>query len=137
MTTALENRGTTAVKRVLHGAVDMHCHSSPSPMPRRITHVQAASQAAELGFRAMVVKCHYHNTVFDLDAMRDELTGLPIEVFGGVALNSQVEGSTHMPPIWRSRWAAGSSGSRRSRPPPICAVLSTTSRSARTSCLAG
>lgn len=92
MTTALENRGSTAVKRVLHGAVDMHCHSSPSPMPRRITHVQAARQAAEMGFRALVVKCHYHDTVFDLDAMQDELAGLPIEVFGGVALNSQVGG---------------------------------------------
>jgi hypothetical protein len=92
MTTALENSRTSAVKRVLQGAVDPHCHSSPSPMPRRITHVEAARHAADLGFRAMIVKCHYHNTVFDLLAMQDALAGIPIEVFGGVALNSQVGG---------------------------------------------
>lgn len=92
MTTALEDLGTSAVKRVLHGAVDLHCHSSPSPMPRRITHVEAARQAADMGFRAMVVKCHYHDTVFDLMAMEPQLAGIPLEVFGGVALNSQVGG---------------------------------------------
>ena len=92
MSIAQENAGTAAVRRVLHGAVDMHCHSGPSPMPRRITHVEAARHAAATGFRAMVVKCHYHDTVFDLLAMEDELAGLPIEVFGGVVLNSQVGG---------------------------------------------
>jgi hypothetical protein len=92
MTTALAKSGTAAVKRVLQGAIDPHCHSSPSPMPRRITHVEAARQAADLGFRAMIVKCHYHNTVFDLLAMEDQLAGIPIQVFGGVALNSQVGG---------------------------------------------
>jgi hypothetical protein len=92
MTTAQQRSSTNAVARVLQGAVDMHCHSSPSPMPRRITHVEAARSAAQLGFRAMVVKCHYHNTVFDLLAMEDQLAGLPIEVFGGVVLNSQVGG---------------------------------------------
>ncbi|HWK28126.1 MAG TPA: DUF6282 family protein [Solirubrobacter sp.] len=80
------------MKRVLHGAVDMHCHSGPSPMPRRVTHVEAARQAAEAGFRAMVAKCHYHSTVFDILSMQDQLAGVPIELFGGVALNSQVGG---------------------------------------------
>lgn len=92
MTSALESSSATALQRVLHGAVDLHCHSGPSPMPRRITHVEAARHAAERGFRAMVVKCHYHDTVFDLLAMQDQLAGLPIEVFGGVVLNSQVGG---------------------------------------------
>jgi hypothetical protein len=92
MTTALAKSGTSAVKRLLQGAVDPHCHSSPSPMPRRITHVEAARQAADLGFRAMIAKCHYHNTVFDLLAMESQLAGIPIEVFGGVVLNSQVGG---------------------------------------------
>jgi hypothetical protein len=92
MSIAQEKAGTTAVRRVLHGAVDMHCHSGPSPMPRRINHVEAARQAAAMGFRALAVKCHYHNTVFDLLAMQDQLAGIPIEIFGGVALNSQVGG---------------------------------------------
>lgn len=92
MTTALENRRNAAVKRVLQGAVDLHCHSGPSPMPRRVTHVEAARQAAESGFRAMIAKCHYHSTVFDILSMQDQLAGVPIELYGGVVLNSQVGG---------------------------------------------
>jgi len=82
----------SAVDDLLVGAVDLHTHSGPSPMPRRIDHVEAARQAAEAGFRAIVAKCHYHNTVFDVLAMQPQLAGLPIEVFGGMALNSVVGG---------------------------------------------
>lgn len=80
------------VDRLLDGAVDLHCHSGPSPMPRRITHVEAAQQASEVGFRAIVAKCHYHSTVFDVLSMQPQLAGLKTQVFGGVALNSQVGG---------------------------------------------
>jgi hypothetical protein len=81
-----------AIDKVLHGAVDLHCHSGPSPMPRRLNHVEAARQAQAAGFRAILVKCHYHSTVFDVLAMEDELSSLTTQVFGGVALNSQVGG---------------------------------------------
>ncbi|BCB89434.1 DUF6282 family protein [Phytohabitans suffuscus] len=80
------------VENLLSGAVDLHCHSGPSPMPRRVTHVEAARQAAGLGFRAVVAKCHYHDTVTDVLAMAPQLAGVPTEVFGGIALNSQVGG---------------------------------------------
>ncbi len=82
----------TAIDRLLQGAVDLHTHSGPSPMPRRIDHVEAAALAAEAGFRAIVVKCHYHSTVPDLLAMTPRLAGLPLDVFGGVALNSTIGG---------------------------------------------
>ncbi|MFB9831895.1 DUF6282 family protein [Actinoallomurus acaciae] len=81
-----------AVEKLLVGAVDLHCHSGPSPMPRRITHAEAARQASEAGFRAIVVKCHYHDTVTDVLSMAPLLEGLNTEVFGGIALNSQVGG---------------------------------------------
>ena len=38
----------TAIDRILNGAVDLHTHSGPSPMPRRIDHVEAAQLAAEV-----------------------------------------------------------------------------------------
>jgi hypothetical protein len=82
----------TAIDELLHGAIDLHVHSGPSPMPRRITHVEAARQAAEAGFRAIVVKCHYHSTVTDVLAMAPDLEGLGVSVFGGVALNSVTGG---------------------------------------------
>jgi len=81
-----------AVDELLKGAIDLHTHSGPSPMPRRINHVEAARQAAEAGFRAILVKCHYHSTVTDILAMADELAGIPTQVFGGVALNTVTGG---------------------------------------------
>ena len=78
-----------AVENLLIGAVDLHCHSGPSPMPRRITHAEAARQADEAGFRAIVAKCHYHDTTTDILAMAPLLDGLHVQVFGGIALNSQ------------------------------------------------
>ena len=66
----------SALTHLLHGAIDLHVHSSPSPMPRRLTHVEAARQAETAGFRAIVVKCHFHNTVMDLIAAAPLLEGL-------------------------------------------------------------
>jgi hypothetical protein len=53
-----------AVENLLIGAVDLHCHSGPSPMPRRITHTEAARQAASLAGLGAVIEHElgmYHN----------------------------------------------------------------------------
>lgn len=81
-----------AIDRLLHGAIDLHCHSGPSPMPRRLDHVEAATQAAAAGMRAIVVKSHHHNTVMDVLAMHPSLANVDTLVFGGIALNDQVGG---------------------------------------------
>jgi len=83
---------TTAIDGILKGAIDVHTHSGPSPMPRQIDHVEAARQAAEAGFRAILVKCHYHSTVTDVLAMGPQLAGIPTQVLGGVALNTVAGG---------------------------------------------
>jgi hypothetical protein len=91
-------RSADRVTAVLEGAVDLHVHPSPSPMPRRIGTVEAARLAREAGFRAIVVKSHHHSTVTDVLALQSEqlpdLDG--IEVFGGVALNGAVGGLNPM-----------------------------------------
>lgn len=81
------------VERLLQGGVDMHCHSGPSPFPRRVDHVEVARHYATSGFRAVVVKSHHHVTAFDVAALGPHgLAGLPVEVRGGVALNGPVGG---------------------------------------------
>jgi Family of unknown function (DUF6282) len=82
------------VARVLEGAVDLHVHPAPSPMPRRMDAVDAARLAEEAGFRAIVVKSHHHSTVTDVLALqRDGLNeGSGVRVYGGVALNGPVGG---------------------------------------------
>jgi hypothetical protein len=82
------------VVRVLEGAVDLHVHPAPSPLPRRIDAGEAAELAGEAGFDAIVVKSHHHSTVTDVLALGDRVggDGPAARVFGGIALNSAVGG---------------------------------------------
>ena len=82
----------SALDRILEGAVDMHCHSGPSPFPRRMDHVEAARMADSVGMRAIVVKSHHHPTVMDVRAMAPQLADVRTKVFGSIALNSMVGG---------------------------------------------
>ncbi len=81
------------VATVLEGAVDLHVHPAPSPLPRRLDAAEAANRAAETGFRAIVVKSHHHSTVTDVLALKSQQTIRgDVEIFGGVALNGPVGG---------------------------------------------
>jgi hypothetical protein len=81
-----------ALLKALDGAVDLHCHSGPSPFPRRLNHVEASYDAARINMRALLVKSHHHNTAMDVLAMGAQLKDAPTPVYGGVALNSEVGG---------------------------------------------
>jgi hypothetical protein len=81
-----------ALLKVLDGVVDLHCHSGPSPFPRRLDHVEASHDGARIGMRAALVKSHHHNTVMDLLAMGPRLAEAPTPMYGGVAMNSEVGG---------------------------------------------
>jgi Family of unknown function (DUF6282) len=81
------------VAALLEGAVDLHVHPAPSPMPRRMDGAEAARLAGESGFQAIVVKSHHHSTVMDVLAL--EQAGVDhgsAKLFGGIALNGQVGG---------------------------------------------
>lgn len=93
MVTAQESlTPTPALLKVLDGTVDLHCHSGPSPFPRRFDHVEASHDGARINMRAILCKSHHHNTVMDLLAMRTPLKSAPTPMYGGVALNSEVGG---------------------------------------------
>jgi hypothetical protein len=54
---------SSAITSVLAGMIDMHCHSGPSPFPRRFDHAEAAQDGHErLQMRAMVVKSQSRTT---------------------------------------------------------------------------
>jgi hypothetical protein len=81
------------VVRVLEGAVDLHVHPAPSPLPRRIDAREAGALAGEAGFEAIVVKSHHHSTVMDVLALGEPGgNGSGARVYGGIALNSAVGG---------------------------------------------
>jgi Family of unknown function (DUF6282) len=81
------------VATLLEGAVDLHVHPAPSPLPRRMDGAEAARLAGEAGFDAVVVKSHHHSTVMDVLAL--EQAGVDhgsAKLFGGIALNGPVGG---------------------------------------------
>jgi hypothetical protein len=81
------------VVRELEGAVDLHVHPAPSPLPRRIDAREAGELAGEAGFEAIVVKSHHHSTVMDVLALGEPGgNGSGARVYGGIALNSAVGG---------------------------------------------
>ena len=81
------------VDELLVGAVDLHTHPGPSPFPRRMSILDAATDAATVGFRAIVAKSHHHSMQTDILALESAgLLDVPVKVFGGVALNRTVGG---------------------------------------------
>ncbi len=82
-----------AVARLMQRSIDLHIHPSPSLFPRRIDAVEAARQAADAGMRAIVIKSHHHSTAPELLPLKvHSLSQIPVQVFGGVVLNSYVGG---------------------------------------------
>lgn len=76
------------VNELLKGAVDLHQHPAPSPFPRRMTIMEAAEDAANAGFRALVCKSHHDNTAPMIEVLRTAgLDDFGVLVLGGVALN--------------------------------------------------
>jgi hypothetical protein len=81
------------VDGILQGAVDLHVHPAPSPFPRRIGILDAARDADEAGFSAIVVKSHHASMQTDVLALQDVgLSDLDVDVYSGVALNRTVGG---------------------------------------------
>jgi hypothetical protein len=80
------------ISRLLVGAVDLHCHSGPSVMPRDLNHIEAMQEAAEAGFRAMLIKDHYYSATPITEMLNQTYGHLRVTMFSGVPLNNAVGG---------------------------------------------
>ena len=74
----------------MHGAVDIHVHSEPDVFPRIGDDVMVCSHAAEVGLRAIVLKCHSERTTSRAYLTNQFMPG--IQVLGGIVLNRAVGG---------------------------------------------
>lgn len=81
------------VDALLRGAVDLHCHSGPSIMERKLDHMEEIRDAEAAGLHAVLFKDHfYSNTpvMQVLDRFRDRES--PLTLLSGVPLNNQLGG---------------------------------------------
>ena len=70
--------------------IDIHVHSDPDSLPRRIDAIDLARLAKQRGMRGLVLKNHYEPTASLAYIVRKEVPG--IEIFGGIDLNRTVGG---------------------------------------------
>jgi hypothetical protein len=80
----------------LEGAADLHCHYGPDfifpthNMEPSVTAIQAAKEAAEAGFAAIVLKSHDFPTAALAYTLNQVVPG--VRTFGGITLDHQVGG---------------------------------------------
>ncbi|MBZ5620906.1 MAG: hypothetical protein LAQ69_19575 [Acidobacteriia bacterium] len=74
----------------LNGVIDIHAHSDPDSLPRKIDAIDLARLAKKRGMRGLVLKNHYEPTASLAYLVRKEVPG--IEIFGGIDLNLTVGG---------------------------------------------
>lgn len=80
------------ISELLVGAIDLHCHSGPSVMPRALNHIEALQEAADAGFRAMLIKDHYYSATPITELLKQTHGHLGVELFSGVPLNNTTGG---------------------------------------------
>lgn len=79
------------ITELLKGAIDLHCHSGPSVMPRCLNHVEAVEQGEAAGLRAILFKDHYYS-VTPVVALLEETRPSPVKLLTGVPLNNTTGG---------------------------------------------
>lgn len=95
----------SANAQTLSGAIDMHTHSDPDGVPRKVDSLQLARVAKEAGMRAIVLKNHYEPTASLAYIVRQVVPG--IEVFGGISLDRTVGGVNPAAVEWMTKVRGG------------------------------
>jgi len=75
------------VEALLHGAVDMHCHSGPSVMPRCLDHIEAMQEASQAGLAALLFKDHFYSVTPITELLSAHYADLNVKLLSGVPLN--------------------------------------------------
>jgi hypothetical protein len=80
------------IDSLLRGAIDLHCHSGPSVMPRSLDHIEALQECAAAGFRAMLIKDHYYSATPVTELLNKQYGHLGVTLLSGVPLNNATGG---------------------------------------------
>ncbi|MGO4801645.1 DUF6282 family protein [Pseudomonas sp. W22_MBD1_FP4] len=77
---------------LMRGAIDLHCHSGPSVMPRYCDHIEAMREASEAGLKAVLLKDHYYSCTPVTTLLNKHFSELNVHMLSGVPLNNAVGG---------------------------------------------
>jgi hypothetical protein len=90
--TAVPESRSAEVDALLIGAIDLHCHSGPSVMPRILDHHEQLLDAAKHKFTAVLYKDHYYPGMAHAQILEKLFPDTGVKLFSGVALNNAVGG---------------------------------------------
>ena len=76
------------VDRLMKGSLDLHVHSGPSVMARKLDHLGAVKEASQAGQRAILIKDHYYSGAPLVNLLKPLITDYKVELFSGVPLNN-------------------------------------------------
>jgi len=82
------------VRGLMEGALDLHLHSGPSLIPRKVDIAEAGLQAAAAGLSAVLVKDHHLPTAREIHYVKKYALppGLKVDLLGAIALNHSIGG---------------------------------------------
>ncbi|SDR03093.1 hypothetical protein SAMN04490186_2996 [Pseudomonas grimontii] len=80
------------IDSLIRGAIDLHCHSGPSVMPRYCDHIEAMREASEAGLKAVLLKDHYYSCTPVTTLLNKHFSELDVHMLSGVPLNNSVRG---------------------------------------------
>lgn len=81
------------IDALLQGAIDLHCHSGPSIIERKLNHREAAKEAEAAGMQALAFKDHYYGTTPASRILKETaFANAKIKLLSGIVLNNTVGG---------------------------------------------
>ena len=89
---AVSNYDDALLNEILIGAVDLHCHSGPSVMPRCIDHIQVMKEGAAAKMKAILIKDHYYSATPVTELLMNHFQELGVQMLSGVPLNNSTGG---------------------------------------------
>tara|TARA_R110002096_G_scaffold309403_1_gene503900 strand:- start:22665 stop:23627 length:963 start_codon:yes stop_codon:yes gene_type:complete len=80
------------LSEILEGAIDLHCHSGPSVMPRCIDHIEVMKEGAAANMKAILIKDHYYSATPLTELLMNHFQELGVQMLSGVPLNNSTGG---------------------------------------------
>jgi hypothetical protein len=81
------------VDALMEGAVDLHCHSGPSIMERKLDHIEQIRDAEAAGMHAVLFKDHFYSNTPVMQVLQRYREGpRALHLLSGVPLNNQLGG---------------------------------------------
>ena len=76
------------IDTLMQGSIDLHVHSGPSVMARKLDHFEEVKEASAAGQRAILIKDHYYAGAPLVNLLKPLIKDYNVELLSGIPLNN-------------------------------------------------